>query len=522
VRNALVTLSYSILAEISAILTGMPIKAAMLLMFAPVVFAQSDSRLLEAPRVWNDRDLRDWATPVAGLNIRPGHFSEKDYYSAPVGEFVRTYPVYFPGREPDGYWEMIRNKKPEPLIRPGARTPEQWLQEGRRIFHELDLPYLRNYDAKVIELVRSAEECKKLGGHAQEDGTILAFRWVPTSAGLALSHQDCAACHRRVMSDGSIVDGAPAPGADAGSALTRVAKFVTHDSRTFLDFFSPGETRNQVFWRWWAAPWVPGDINDTVKSPNHNGADIAGLGRGVLPRFNGSPYYPTKTPDLIGIKDRKYIDHTATHLLRGPEDLMRYAALVSCCDSADFGEYHMLTEKGRRILYRFPDELLYALAQYIYSLQPPANPNLKDPRAAAGRKIFEREGCGNCHTAPAYTNNKLTIAEGFRPSPDHPLRADILPISVATDPGLALKTRKGTGLYKIPSLRGVWYRGYYGHDGSVTTLEEWFDSLRLRDEYVPSGFKGYKVTHRAVPGHQFGLALTAEDKASLIAFLKTL
>src|SRR5689334_805302 len=134
----------------------MPTKAAMLLMFAPVVFAQSNSRLLEAPRVWNDRNLRDWATPVAGLNVRPGHFSEKDYYSAPVGEYVRTYPVYFPGREPDGYWEMIRNKKPEPLISPGARTPEQWLQEGRRIFRELDLPYLRNYDAKVIELVRSA------------------------------------------------------------------------------------------------------------------------------------------------------------------------------------------------------------------------------------------------------------------------------------------------------------------------------------------------------------------------------
>jgi hypothetical protein len=39
----------------------------------------------------------------------------------------------------------------------------------------------------------------------------------------------------------------------------------------------------------------------------------------------------------------------------------------------------------------------------------------------------------------------------------------------------------------------------------VTTLEHWFDPARLRDDYVPSGFKGYKVTHRAVPGHEFGL-----------------
>jgi hypothetical protein len=68
----------------------------------------------------------------------------------------------------------------------------------------------------------------------------------------------------------------------------------------------------------------------------------------------------------------------------------------------------------------------------------------------------------------------------------------------------------------------VWYRGLFSHDGSVASLEDWFDRARLRDDYVPSGFKGYKVTHRAVPGHEFGLKLSADDKRALIAFLKTL
>jgi cytochrome c peroxidase len=45
-------------------------------------------------------------------------------------------------------------------------------------------------------------------------------------------------------------------------------------------------------------------------------------------------------------------------------------------------------------------------------------------------------------------------------------------LRVGTDPGLALLTRKGTGYYKIPSLKGVWYRGHYLHDGSVASLEE--------------------------------------------------
>jgi mono/diheme cytochrome c family protein len=487
-----------------------------------ITLAQSGGRQIEAPRFWNDRDLAEWATPVAGLNVRPGHYSEKEYYSAPLGEYVRTYPVYFPGREPAGYWETIREKKPELLIRPGARTSTEWVQEGRRVFHELDLPYIRNYDPKLIDLVRSADALRKVGGHAQKDGTILGLRWVPTSRGLALSQQDCAVCHSRVMPDRSLLDGAPAPGADPGSAIGVIAKFVTHDAPGFVEFFSPGESAKEVAWRFWAAPWVSGDINERLKSPDVNVQDFAGLGRGVLPRFNSSPFFPTKTPDLIGLRDHKYIDHTATHLLRGPEDVMRYAALVSCCDSAEFGPHHMLTEKGRRVAYRFPDELLFALAQYIFSLEPPPNPNAGNRRAAAGERIFETEGCGGCHTAPLYTNNKLTLATGFTPALRHPLNADILPTSVGTDPGLALKTRKGTGVYKIPSLRGVWYRGLFGHDGSVTTLEEWFDANRLREDFVPSGFKGYKVKQRAVPGHAFGLALNPEAKAALIAFLKTL
>ena len=55
---------------------------------------------------------------------------------------------------------------------------------------------------------------------------------------------------------------------------------------------------------------------------------------------------------------------------------------------------------------------------------------------------------------------------------DSPL--DIVRTSVRTDPGLAMRTRKGTGFYKVPSLKGLWYRGHYLHDGSVASLEEMF------------------------------------------------
>lgn len=171
---------------------------------------------------------------------------------------------------------------------------------------------------------------------------------------------------------------------------------------------------------------------------------------------------------------------------------------------------------------RYSDEQLYALALYVYSLQPLPNPNKFDPVPTRGQKVFDREGCASCHTPPLYTNNRLTPAANFNVPEAHLTKYDVLPISVGSDLNLTMNTRRGTGYYKVPSLRGLWYRGPFEHDGSVATLEDWLDPVRLRNDYVPTGFKGYGVKTRAVKGHEFGLDLSPEDKKSLIAFLKTL
>jgi hypothetical protein len=136
--------------------------------------------------------------------------------------------------------------------------------------------------------------------------------------------------------------------------------------------------------------------------------------------------------------------------------------------------------------------------------------------------VFKREGCEVCHTPPLYTSNKLTLAGDFEPGESHLAKYDILPIRVGTDSRAAMQPMRGTGYYKVPSLKGVWYRGPFEHNGSVATLEDWFDPARLRDDYVPTGFKGYGVTTRAVKGHEFGLKLSSHDKLALIKFLKTL
>ena len=255
---------------------------------------------------------------------------------------------------------------------------------------------------------------------------------------------------------------------------------------------------------------------------------------GVLARHRTSPFYPVQVPDLIGVEDRHYLDRTGLQQHRGIADLMRYAALNQGGDDlasydgfipADFPNFKTLPDPANAGLVgkgRYSEEQLYALALYVYSLQPPLNPNKFDALAARGQKVFDREGCPMCHTPPLYTNNKLTLAQGFAPPAGAERKYDILPISVGTDPNLALKTRRGTGYYKVPSLKGVWYRSMFGHSGWCATLEDWFDPRRTQDDYVPTGFRPYGTKTYAVKGHPFGLTLSAEDRKALIAFLKTL
>jgi len=470
------------------------------------------------PKVWDEKALAEWATPVAGLNLRPGHFTEKEYYSAPVGN-VRTYPVYYPGREPEGYWEFLQRVGPQPLIDSDQlKTDADWIAAGQRVFEELDVPNMRKWDPKLIGVMRSAEIQQQAKTPMAPDGTLFGVRWIPTAKGVALGLTNCGGCHTRYLTDGRRLNGAP-----ANTGGPRQIGSIAFFAASVLPL--EGDTPGMAYYRNYGVPWLNDDVHEQLKK-----MELPALGRlfgsalryGTFPRWGGSVYYTTKIPDLIGFKDRRWIDHTATHQHRDIGDLMRYAALVSYAESYEFGPYKILADHQRRIDWRAPDEALYALALYIYSLQVPPNLHALSEKARAGQKIFEREGCAGCHTPPLYTNNKLTLAEGFTPPSDQPSYLESLALSVATDPGLALKTRKGTGYYKVPSLKGLWYRGSYLHDGSVANLEEMFDPDRVKDSHVPGGWKLPDTKTRAIKGHPFGLSLKPEERTHLIAFLETL
>ncbi|HYM12157.1 MAG TPA: di-heme oxidoredictase family protein, partial [Bryobacterales bacterium] len=422
-----------------------------------------------------------------------------------------------PGREPAGYMDWLRTREPEIVFDASKlATREDWIQAGALVFNAPTSLHPVFFSAADL---RDPSFYQKMGMPVAKDGTVPFASWVIRRKGeVEMGSMGCNTCHTRVMPDGTVVPGAQGnnPGDREGAyMLSRAAR--AGDPVKVL-------ARIRGFAREFEMPWLPDDPNRRAQTMSLEQLIATGeaIPPGVTARTNTSMFLPPQIPDLIGVQDRHYLDHTGLVRHRSIGDLMRYASLVQ--DMVAFDRYG---EAPPRALdpargQRYSDAQLYALALYLYSLQPPPNPNRFDAAAARGKKIFEREGCAACHTPPLYTNNKLIPVEGFEPPARDEQRFNVLDARLGTDPRYALETHKGTGYYKVPSLKGVWYRGPFEHNGAAATLEDWFDSARLRPDYVPTGFKGYDGKTRSVKGHGFGLRLSAREKQALLAFLKTL
>src|SRR5436309_1784145 len=119
-----------------------------------LVLAFSAATLVaEVPRIWSDRELATWATPVAGVNSTPNFLAEKDYYRVRV-ENLRTYPVYHPDHEPKGYTAWLKQQGPRPLMESEKlKTEKDWIEAGRRVFDELDVPIFRTTDPAALKFI---------------------------------------------------------------------------------------------------------------------------------------------------------------------------------------------------------------------------------------------------------------------------------------------------------------------------------------------------------------------------------
>jgi hypothetical protein len=472
------------------------------------------------PRTWDEKALARMELPIASLEgAHKTYVSADYYYRIPVRPIYKTYPVYAPGREPSGYKAWLKQQKPEIVFDPATlNTPADWVKAGKLVFHS---PIA--YDVLVSEEdVVDPRWHESIRPPVTKDGILPFIRYGIREPGkVEVGILACATCHSRVLENGELVDGLQ------GNFRYNASIAWSYRRQT------PDWVRKDVRMMY-GLPWMPSD--PLARLYNTGSIDVIGqheeaMPAGMVARNGTSPLTPTPVPNLIGVKDYRYLDHTGLVQHRDIGDMMRYFALAQGIDFvSSYGDYIPRAEGTPPVrpkpetleAKRYSDEQLYALANYVYSLKPPSNPHRDDPRAADGRRVFDRERCARCHTPPLYTNNMLMPVEGFQVPSDHQSSYRVMNRKIGTQPDLALRTRRGTGYYKVPSLRGVWSREMLGHSGYVRCLEDWFDPARVRPDYTPTGFRPPGLQHFAVTGHPYGLDLPTSERASLIAFLKTL
>lgn len=482
---------------------------------ATCLVAQVTMARPDIPIAWDDGALEHMSMPLAGLGLRPTHAPAAYYQRIPISRVPKTYPVYAPGSEPPQYMEWLEAQEPEDAVDfATVRTDDAWVRAGEAVFN---MPF-----RAAINTAAPAREWRaEFGGsplypRAASDGTYPWVRyWVVKKGDVRAFFTACGSCHTRVLEGGSVI-----PGAQGNLNESYYHARRLESGKLGLDQWKEARRRQ------YSVPWLTPDPADAYEAMTLDQAVAVerSVPPGVRFRVGSSHLFAPKIPDLIGVRDRRWLDATGLFRHESIGDLMRYAALVDGGEGMTaFGGFRPSGPlRDPATLTRLGDGALYAVARYIYSLQPPPNPNTPTDLSRRGEAVFARAGCGRCHPGPLYTSNMLTPASGVTPPPSGDLTGSIIPVQVGTDSRLALQSRKGTGYYRIPSLRGLWYRGPFEHNGAVPSLEEWFDRKRLAPDYLPTGARGLSHVPRAVPGHPFGLDLPADDKQALLAFLRTL
>jgi hypothetical protein len=267
-----------------------------------------------------------------------------------------------------------------------------------------------------VEALGNAETYRAAEMPVAKDGTI-PFSAMSCEKGWLKSEMPPAGCHTRLMPDESVLKGA-----QGNNPFDRFEALEEALDRPKAYPASAEEDRGDRFVEAGSPVAGPRSTRAIKARPLPELLSVLkAIPPGVQARTGTSNLYPVQIPDLIGVEQRHFLDHTGLVRQRSIGDLMRYAALNQGMDRLSFfgGFQPASVDHDAKALSdpahlpdsffseRYSDEQLYALALYVYSLVPPKNPNLRSALSARGEAVFRREGCAGCHTPPLYTNNKL-------------------------------------------------------------------------------------------------------------------
>ena len=348
-------------------------------------------------------------------------------------------------------WPAIPSARLWDGVRPTDRAG--WIALGRRVFFEYPLRAEIGVEHALAPWVVGSVLTTPTGGQAQgleraADGSVpglVAFDDVDRTKRIGIT---CAVCHTAVR-DGVVIAGAARRRFDLGAL--RLAYYQDTGAPV-----APDLARRM-------ATWGPGRADVTEDDDED----------------------PVAIPDLWGLRDETHLTQAGTIRHIGPAAL----ALRQ--------ETQLLHANALRV--RPPRDLAWALAMYLYSLEPPPARAVTDRAAVAkGAALFE-EHCRACHTRGDGGGDPMPVAR------------------IGTDPSLANGKARGTGNYRVTSLVRVADAAPYLHNGSVPSLEALLSTERLAPGYI-GGVRGPGPIH----GHAFGVALSAPDRAALVSYLESL
>ena len=224
------------------------------------------------------------------------------------------------------------------------------------------------------------------------------------------------------------------------------------------------------------------DVDPHLTPARRATVDTWGSGRVDVTTLVGDE--PVRIPDLRPTRYVTHLQHTAAVI---HHDVISLAVRI---------ETLLVTAHDGAV--RPPRAVALGLAVYLYSLadalprRAPATP--QERRGAA---LFAQH-CAHCHAPPGYTGAPVALPE------------------IGTDAKLGQSLVRGTGMYRVPSLRGLATRGPLLHDGTLADATALLDPARLAPAYQTLHGTG------PVPGHRFGLDLGITARADLVAFMGTL
>ena len=89
----------------------------------------------EVPKLWDDERVQSVHLPLADKTVELKPISEKLYYQLKEKKAWKTYPLYLPGREPEGYYKWLLQQDPELIFDPSQlKKEEDWVKAGEFLY----------------------------------------------------------------------------------------------------------------------------------------------------------------------------------------------------------------------------------------------------------------------------------------------------------------------------------------------------------------------------------------------------